>query len=288
MQLIVKQTDGASKQLQFHRGPIYIGRQMGSQVFLPDTRVSRQHAVIYTTKEGGWAVEDLGSSNKTYLNDNAIHKCALKNGDSIRIAEFSIIIQLHTEQAAVPEPPIHMEDTTITVHHDVHIEHRKLSGEHVAPIKFPAKRVKDFTTATQAILQTNSIEQLHRELVDIILRQFASMHSWAGLRKEAQGPLQFEGGRKINREMVRHADLAVQQIVSDALEKCKYQIVPQVPRQIAAGKIRSAMVAPIVRNNKCYGALYTDNAKEHEHYTTEELDYLILLSITAAAKLERL
>ena len=77
-------------------------------------------------------------------------------------------------------------------------------------------------------------------------------------------------------------------IVSDALEKCKYQIVPQVPRQIAEGTVRSAMVAPIVRNKKCYGALYTDNAKEHEHYTTEELDYLIFLSIIAAVRLERL
>jgi len=288
MQLIVKQTDGAGQQLQFQQGPIYIGRQMGSQVFLPDTKVSRQHAVIYTTKEGGWIVEDLGSANKTYLNDSAVHKGDLKNGDTIRVAEFSITIQLDKEKAATPEPPIHMEDTTITVRHDLHIEHRKLSGEHVPEIRFPAKRAKDFATATRAILQANSIEQLHRELVDIILRQFACMHSWAGLRKEAQGPLQCEGGRKINREMVNRANLAIQQIVSDALDKCRYQLVPQVPRHIAEGKIRSAIAAPVVRDGKCYGALYVDNAKEHEHYTTEELDYLILLSIQASAVMERL
>lgn len=287
MQLIIKQTDGAGQQLQFREGPIYIGRQMGSQVFLPDTRVSRQHAVIYSTKEGRWVVEDLDSANKTYLNENAVHKGDLKNGDTIRVAEFSITVQLDKDKAATPEPPIHMEDTTITVRHDLHIETRKLSGEHVPEIRFPAKRAKDFAAATRAILQTNSIEQLHRELVNIILRQFATMHSWVGLRKAPQGQLDCQGGRKVNREMVNRADLAIQQIVSDALDKCKYQIVPQVPRQIAEGKIRSAMVAPVVRDGKCYGALYADNAKEHEHYTTEELDYLILLSIQASAVLER-
>ena len=160
MQLIVKQTDGAAEQLQFQQGPIYIGRQMGSQVFLPDTRVSRQHAVIYTTKQGGWVVEDLGSANKTYLNDSAIHKGDLKNGDSIRIGEFSITFQLGKEKTASPEPPIHMEDTTITVKHDLHIETRKLSGEHVAPVSFPAKRVKDFAAATQSILQAVSYTHL--------------------------------------------------------------------------------------------------------------------------------
>ena len=288
MQLIVKQTDGAAEQLQFQQGPIYIGRQMGSQVFLPDTKVSRQHAVIYTTKQGGWIVEDLGSANKTYLNDSAIHKGDLKNGDSIRIGEFSITVQLDKEKTAAPEPPIHMEDTTITVRHDVHIEHRKLSGEHVVPVSFPAKRVKDFAAATQSILQAKSVEKLHRELVDIILRQFAAMHAWVGLRKSPQGQLDYQGGRKVNRETVKRTDLAVQQIVSDALEKCKYGIVPQVPRQIAEGTIRSAMVTPVVRDGKCYGALYADNAKEHEHYTTEELDYLILLSIQVAAVLQQL
>ena len=286
MQLIVKQMDGASQQLQFQEGPIYIGRQMGSQVFLPDTKVSRQHAVIYTTKEGRWALEDLGSANKTYLNDSAIHKGEIKNGDSIRIAEFSITVQLSKEKAVAPEPPIHMEDTLVTVRHDLQIITRKLTGEHVPLISFPAKRGKEFTAATWAILQTAKIEQLHRELVDIVLRQFAAMHAWVGLRKNPENPIQYQGGRKVNRETVKRSDLAVQQIVSDAIDKCKYMIVPQVPRQIADGKVRSAMVAPIVKDKKCYGALYADNAREHEHYTTEELDYLILLSSTAAARLK--
>jgi pSer/pThr/pTyr-binding forkhead associated (FHA) protein len=288
MQLIIKQLDGATQQLQFQRGPIYIGRQMGSQVFLPDTRVSRQHAVIYTTKEGGWVIEDLESANKTFLDDDAIHKSELKDGSIIRIAEFSIAVQLDKHKTTKPEPPTHMEDTFVTVRHDLHIETRKLSGEHVPAITFPAKRAKEYAAAAGTIYQTTNIDQLHREMVDIILRQFAAMHAWVGLRTIPEGPIQCQGGRKVNREMVKRSDLAVQQIVSDAIDKCKYMIVPQVPRQIADGKVRSAIVAPVIKDKKCYGAMYADNAKEHEHYTSQDLDYLILLSITTATKLGNL
>jgi pSer/pThr/pTyr-binding forkhead associated (FHA) protein len=64
MRLFVSLGGSSVNELRFDRGPIYIGRQTGSQVFLPDAAVSRQHAVIYTTRDGSWIVEDLGSATK--------------------------------------------------------------------------------------------------------------------------------------------------------------------------------------------------------------------------------
>ncbi len=77
MRLVVKQSNGTINEFQFAQGPVYIGRGANSQVFLPDRAVSRQHAVIFTTQDGKWFVEDLDSANKTYLNDKAIHKAAI-------------------------------------------------------------------------------------------------------------------------------------------------------------------------------------------------------------------
>jgi pSer/pThr/pTyr-binding forkhead associated (FHA) protein len=56
MRLTVKQEDRLINELHFSRGPIYVGRQIGSQIFLPDKAVSRQHTVLYTTTEGKWVV----------------------------------------------------------------------------------------------------------------------------------------------------------------------------------------------------------------------------------------
>ncbi|MBL7153258.1 MAG: FHA domain-containing protein, partial [Phycisphaerae bacterium] len=92
MRLVVKQNGGGVSELRFTSGPIHIGRGAESQIFLPNTKVSRQHAVIFSTPNGDWMLQDLDSANKTYLNDNPIHKAKIKTGDRIRIADFTIEI----------------------------------------------------------------------------------------------------------------------------------------------------------------------------------------------------
>ena len=77
MHLVVKQNNRTVNEFRFANGPVYIGRGANSQVFLPDRAVSRQHAVIFSTQNGKWMVEDLDSANKTYLNEKAVHTAAI-------------------------------------------------------------------------------------------------------------------------------------------------------------------------------------------------------------------
>jgi pSer/pThr/pTyr-binding forkhead associated (FHA) protein len=94
MRLTIKRGDDLVNELRFSQGPIYIGRQIGSHVFLSDRAISRQHTVIYTTTDGKWFVEDLDSANKTYLNNEVVHKVEIKNGDVIKVADFHIEIYM--------------------------------------------------------------------------------------------------------------------------------------------------------------------------------------------------
>ncbi|MHC4325800.1 MAG: hypothetical protein ACYSUX_16140 [Planctomycetota bacterium] len=52
-------------------------------------------------------------------------------------------------------------------------------------------------------------------------------------------------------------------------------------------RIRSAMVASIMRPTGCFGVLYVDNAMVHEHYSLSDLDYLMLIAMHTAAILKR-
>ena len=108
MRLVVKQSDRPPREFQFTRGPIYIGRHTHSQIFLPDKAVSRQHAVIFSTQDGKWMVEDLDSVNKTYLNEEQIHKAEIKTGDILRVVDFTIEVNFE-DQADVDK--VHLEDT---------------------------------------------------------------------------------------------------------------------------------------------------------------------------------
>jgi len=289
MRISIIQNDGSSREMKFKMGPIYIGRQQGCQIFLPDRGVSRQHAVIYTDDGTNWLIEDLESANKTFLNGQAVHKNKIKNDDLIRIGNFSIRIELEDElQEHIPESSIHMYDTIVAAKHEVHAEIRQIGTKNAAPIKMPSKRAKDFSKAACEICKAPSLKELYKSLQGILLGQFAALDVWVGLRREPEGAMEMQGGRKITSESVNLTALVGQQNVAEAIEKSKYMFIPQLPREMTAEGIRSAMIAPILRGKKCYGILYVENSTKHEHYVPADLDYLILLSLLTAAVLENL
>ncbi|MBL9037944.1 MAG: FHA domain-containing protein [Archangium sp.] len=66
---------------------VVIGRAAENPVSVPDTSMSRKHAVLRQTG-GGWAVSDLGSGNGTTLNDEPVSdETPLGNGDVIAMGE---------------------------------------------------------------------------------------------------------------------------------------------------------------------------------------------------------
>jgi len=284
MRLVVKKGNSIVSELQFDGGPIYIGRHSNSQVFLPDGTVSRQHAVIFTTQDGKWMAEDLDSANKTYLNDEAIHKAEIKTGDCLRITDFTI--EVYLEDVAEAEKPIRPEDALTTTSRDLQIIVRKPDVEHAPDITLPAKRVKDFLQATEAICRANGLDEVLQVLLNIILRQFGAYHTWGALRNQATGPMTCHAGRRRDGQTVELSEIKLNEKINQAVEKGQFLLLPQVSAQTEDEKIRSAMIAPIIDPTGCFGVLYVDNAADREQYSLSDLDYLMLLAIHTAAILE--
>jgi len=63
---------------------VVIGRDPQSNIVLPDSGVSRKHARIYQT-DTDFVIEDLGSSNGTYVDGVPVVSCVLNGGDSIQV-----------------------------------------------------------------------------------------------------------------------------------------------------------------------------------------------------------
>src|SRR5215212_3565677 len=100
--LILEIVEGneAGRQLELDR-PLDVGRDQGMPIALTDdTQVSRRHARI-SPQNGVAVVEDLGSTNGTFVNDQPIHSPRpLSPGDRIRIG--LTVIELRS-QAQVRE-----------------------------------------------------------------------------------------------------------------------------------------------------------------------------------------
>ena len=83
--LVVYPPDGARPRTFKMAASMTVGRALECEVKLEDTYASQQHARVFG-KESSWYVEDLGSTNGTFVNDQKLGAPALvQPGDRIRI-----------------------------------------------------------------------------------------------------------------------------------------------------------------------------------------------------------
>ncbi len=68
-----------------------IGRGADADLPLEDRRVSREHAKITIDSKGTPVLEDLGSSNGTFLNGSPIRRQELKEGDKLQLGSGAIL-----------------------------------------------------------------------------------------------------------------------------------------------------------------------------------------------------
>jgi len=83
--LVIYESTGSSKEFELTRSEIIIGRDPNVDLSIPSPSISRRHARLM--REGdGYTLEDLGSSNGTFLNDEQlVQRRSLKSGDHIRL-----------------------------------------------------------------------------------------------------------------------------------------------------------------------------------------------------------
>ena len=68
-------------------GPVEIGRAGSCAVTVDDTYVSQHHARLFP-RDASWYVEDLGSTNGTFLNDRRVSQPAeIHAGDVVRVGK---------------------------------------------------------------------------------------------------------------------------------------------------------------------------------------------------------
>ncbi len=291
MRLVVTKAGQMVTELRFGRGPIYIGRHAHNQVLLPDRAVSRQHAAIFSTQEGKWMVEDFDSANKTYLNGKAVHKAEIKTGDCIRIGDFDIEVDLE----AGSDAEINLEDTLVPSSRQsvpaVDAPSREIIVRHpdadLGPdIRLPARRIKDFLQATEAICKSRGPDEVVQTMLAVMLKDFRAFHVWCALRNVAEGPMTCHAGKSRDGRHIELGEIKLRDSITQAIEKKEFLLIPRVSAPTDKVKVRSALIAPIIEPSGCFGVLYVDNAMDHEHYGLSDLDYLMLLAVHTAAIVE--
>jgi hypothetical protein len=95
--LILRQT---GQRYRLTQSPLTLGRHPSNNVVLADPQVSRHHARILYQAGRGWVLEDLGSANGTFVNDQRLVGARrLRSGDTIQIGPNMLDVRI-----AAPAP----------------------------------------------------------------------------------------------------------------------------------------------------------------------------------------
>lgn len=89
--LIVERGPRAGLTYVLGEGTTLAGRSEDADIFLGDVTVSRHHA-RFTVDESGLSVEDLRSTNGTYVNAERQDNARLQAGDEVIIGKYHLVV----------------------------------------------------------------------------------------------------------------------------------------------------------------------------------------------------
>lgn len=154
-------------------GEFVIGRIKSAQIVIADATVSRRHARL-TSSHDELRLEDLESSNGTFVNECPVKVCPLRAGDIVRfggvpcgISLSPLSLRLASEDETTYQIPIPSGDTT------------PVEGLTAAQQAIVAQVVKGHTETEIAGLLGKSPHTIHTHLKAIFLK--CGVHSRAEL-----------------------------------------------------------------------------------------------------------
>ena len=104
--LLLTEKGGETKQLSFEKDEVTVGRVQGNDIVLPKGNVSKRHCRVML-QGGKFSVEDLKSTNGTYINGRKIGEVTAVGGtDKIYVGDFVIRVDIPGGEATAPPPAV--------------------------------------------------------------------------------------------------------------------------------------------------------------------------------------
>ena len=277
----------AGRRYKLADGEYVIGRRSDCQIFVPDMRVSRQHARLWKTGES-WEIEDLGSNNGTFVNGIKVQAATqIRHDDEILIANNRIRVETRESTPDGKIPPDGGNAVTIV---DVSggtsmIRSREDSGSGRMPIvssgilsvadqravRLLERKLDALTQILQATAASDTSDALVGKLVDALLDLFPQAEDVGVLvEDERTGELRVQCQR--HRRQAFGGDLRVPgTIIQHVLSDRRGVLLSESADENNEG-VGTRMGAPLIFHGVHYGVVYVES--KHAGFRQEDVDLL--------------
>jgi serine phosphatase RsbU (regulator of sigma subunit) len=277
----------AGRRYKLADGEYVIGRRSDCQIFVPDMRVSRQHARLWKTGES-WEIEDLGSNNGTFVNGIKVQAATqIRHDDEILIANNRIRVET---RESTPEGKLPGDGGNAVTIVDVSdrasmIRSREDSGSGRMPIvssgilsvadqravRLLERKLDALTQILQATAASDTSDALVSKLVDALLDLFPQAEDVGVLvEDERTGELRVQCQR--HRKQAFGGDLRVPgTIIQHVLSDRRGVLLSENADENNEG-VGARMGAPLIFHGVHYGVVYVES--KHAGFRQEDVDLL--------------
>jgi phosphoserine phosphatase RsbU/P len=264
----------AGRRYKLGDGEYIIGRRSDCQIFVPDMRVSRQHARIVHDSQR-WCLEDLGSNNGTFVNGSRVQNAELRHDDEIQIAQNRIRVEL---PEGITGRGFDSHVTIVEVQSPSVFRSREESGERawrselittgggsdLRGTRFLERKLAALTTILESVSQTEDADALLDRVVEQLLEVFPQADSVGVLvGDERTGELRVKCHRQ-RADRPLEGDLRVPGTIIEHVRNDRRGVllgdhtpVPGLPAEDAA--VGTRMGAPLQGGANHYGVVYVES-----------------------------
>jgi putative nucleotidyltransferase with HDIG domain len=296
VRIISGTTKGTAVALEPANLPLTIGRDPENVVVLEHTAISRFHCRI-TSENGLYFVQDLGSTNGTYLNGRRIARERLSPGDELIVANVGMLVEASKSSIHDARHPLNItvsidaqpKKASVTMKSDEISGSQEILEGIVADPTAAQRALQVLYNADTAFRNIEDLTILLDNLLGIIMEVIPASRGFVFLIQRDTNQL-VPYARRPPGVAADDAEIVVSQTIIQTAVRQKSSIISSDAlvderflhsKSVAALDVRSAMCAPLFNRNTVLGIVYVDSHKANS-FSRKDLALFSALALKVA------
>jgi Nif-specific regulatory protein len=262
---------------------VSLGRDIANSLWLPDASLSRRHC-LFVRQGQAWDVQDLGSSNGTFVNGLQVTTHRLQAGDRITIGDSTLLFVErptgHSTAALVDTTPVIvtsrvMPDDTSYLQRAADAASRTEHG------------LRALLAISTVINQLRSEEDLYRELLKLVC-ELAPASDAAIVLVDQGGQLTIAATAGSGGDRLNVSRTVVRQVMTERAAVLGQESGAAAFQTRSLTDVLSLLCVPLAVRTKVFGAIYLAETARAAAFDDEHLQLVTAVGRIAASAIDNL
>jgi adenylate cyclase len=288
-----------------------VGRHPNNQITLPDREVSKEHALLERSSDGGYTLKDLNSSNGTFVNGRRVRELKLRDGDEIAFGNTRLTFRSSTEVTnsgvQAPKDLLNLSKKGVTVvasaasmpafiaqlDQALESEFRPAEQQNdVAALKQDYEKLRIAHEFHRQVGRERDQKSLFEKILNVAFQLLAADNGVLFLVDDKTGDLT---PALVKNRTGASVDVVVSETVLERATQTRQAVLTadaiidsrfSSSESIVAQGIRSAMAVPLLVQGALKGLLFLDSRARANAFSEKDLKILSAIASQAAIALE--